>query len=118
MATPGNLSTSDFPVLGSKMPNAEEKKLKEGRGLVFHESYYSQVREVHGANMRAAEALLEDEGHVGRRRKAMSSNDVNCLVEDVMRALAAEGEHVTIERVCVLGNNKPALRFPKHRSLS
>ncbi|XP_067225099.1 uncharacterized protein wu:fj29h11 isoform X1 [Chanodichthys erythropterus] len=99
MATPGNLSTSDFPVLGSKMPIAEEKKLKEGRGLVFHESYYSQVREVHGANMRAAEALLEDEGNVGRRRKAMSSNDVNSLVEDVMRALAAEGEHVTIERV-------------------
>uniref|UniRef100_A0A673I198 Uncharacterized LOC107720215 n=1 Tax=Sinocyclocheilus rhinocerous TaxID=307959 RepID=A0A673I198_9TELE len=99
METPSNLSTSDFPVLGTMLSKAGEKKLKEGRGPVFNESYYSQVREVHGANMRAAEALLEDEDNVGRRRKAMSSKDVNCLVEDVMRALAAEGELVTIERV-------------------
>ncbi|XP_058649126.1 uncharacterized protein wu:fj29h11 isoform X2 [Onychostoma macrolepis] len=99
MATPSNLSTSDFPVLGSTLTKAEEKKMKEGRGPVFNESYYSQVREVHGANMRAAEALLEDEDNVGRRRKAMSSKDVNCLAEDVMRAVAAEGELVTIERV-------------------
>ncbi|KAL0180185.1 hypothetical protein M9458_025627, partial [Cirrhinus mrigala] len=98
MATPSNLSTSDFPVLGTTLPKAEEKKLKEGRGPVFNESYYSQVREVHGANMRAAEALLEDENNIGRQRKAMSSQDVNGLVENVMRALAAEGEHVTIER--------------------
>ncbi len=101
-ATPSNLTSSDFPVLGTKLPKAEEKKLNEGRGLLFNESYYSQVREVHGANTRAAEALLEDEDNVGRRRKAMSSNDVNCLVEDVMRSLSAEGEHVTIPRVCVL----------------
>ncbi|KAL1263883.1 hypothetical protein QQF64_004238, partial [Cirrhinus molitorella] len=99
MATPINLSASDFPDLGLTLSKAEEKKLKEGRGPVFNESYYSQVREVHGANMRAAEALLEDVNHIGRRRKAMSSQDVNCLVEDVMRALSAEGEHVTIERV-------------------
>uniref|UniRef100_A0A8C2JT10 Wu:fj29h11 n=1 Tax=Cyprinus carpio TaxID=7962 RepID=A0A8C2JT10_CYPCA len=99
MAAPSDLSASDFPVLGSTLSKAEEKKLKEGRGPVFSESYYSQVRDVHGANMRAAEALLEDEDNVGRRRKAMSPKDVNCLVEDVMRALAAEGEHVTIERV-------------------
>lgn len=102
MAAPSDLSASDFPVLGSTLTKAEEKKLKEGRGPVFNESYYSQVRDVHGANVRAAEALLEDEDNVGRRRKAMSPKDVNCLVEDVMRALAAEGEHVTIERVCVL----------------
>lgn len=102
MATPSNLSTSDFPVLGITLSKVEEKKLKEGRGPVFNESYYSQVREVHGANMRAAEALLEDEDNVGRRRKAMNSKDVNCLVEDVMRALAAEGELVTIERVCLV----------------
>ncbi|KAK7134163.1 hypothetical protein R3I93_017539 [Phoxinus phoxinus] len=99
MPTPGNLSFGDFPVLGSKIPNVEEKKLKEGRGLVFSESFYSQVREVHGANMRAAEALLENERYVGRRRKAMSSSEVNSLAEDVMRALSTEGEHVTIERV-------------------
>uniref|UniRef100_A0A672LXB6 Uncharacterized LOC107595630 n=1 Tax=Sinocyclocheilus grahami TaxID=75366 RepID=A0A672LXB6_SINGR len=99
METPSNLSTSDFPVLGTMLSKAGEKKLKEGRGPLFNESYYSQVREVHGANMRAAEALLEDEDNIGRRRKAMSSKDVNCLVEDVMRALAAEGELVTIERV-------------------
>ncbi|XP_077085850.1 uncharacterized protein LOC143737933 [Siphateles boraxobius] len=96
---PGNLSFDDFPVLGSKIPNAEEKKLKEGRGLVFYESFYSQLREVHGSNMRAAEALVEDENIVRRRRKAMSSSEVNSLAEDVMRALSAEGEHVTIERV-------------------
>ncbi|XP_039509577.1 protein NO VEIN isoform X2 [Pimephales promelas] len=95
----GNLSFGDFPVLGSKIPKAEEKKLKEGRGLVFYESFYSQVREVHGAHMRAADALLEDENNVRRRRKAMSASEVNSLAEDVMRALSAVGEHVTIERV-------------------
>ncbi|XP_043085921.1 protein NO VEIN [Puntigrus tetrazona] len=98
-AIPCNLSTSDFPVLGTTVSRTEEKKLKEERGPVFNESYYSQVREVHGANMRAAEALLEDEDNFGRRRKTMSSKDVNCLVEDVMRALAGEGEHVTLDRV-------------------
>ncbi|XP_043085997.1 uncharacterized protein LOC122332684 [Puntigrus tetrazona] len=98
-AIPCNLSTSDFPVLGTTVSRTEEKKAEGGKGPVFNESYYSQVREVHGANMRAAEALLEDEDNFGRRRKTMSSKDVNCLVEDVMRALAGEGEHVTLDRV-------------------
>lgn len=96
VTTPSNLSTLDFPALGSKA----EEKLKEGKGLVFYESFYSQVREVHGANMRAAEALQEENG---RRRQAMSADEVNSLAEDVMRALAADGEHVTIDMVCVFG---------------
>lgn len=95
ITTPNNLSTLEFPALGSK---AEEKS-KEGKGPVFYESFYSQLREVHGANMRAAEALQEDS--VGRLRRDMSADDVNSLADDVMRALAAEGEHVTIDRVCV-----------------
>ncbi|XP_077101777.1 uncharacterized protein LOC143753264 isoform X1 [Siphateles boraxobius] len=45
------------------------------------------------------EALLECENIVGRWRKPMSSSKVNSLAKDVMRALSAEGEHVTIERV-------------------
>ncbi|XP_051530357.1 uncharacterized protein LOC127427065 isoform X2 [Myxocyprinus asiaticus] len=99
MATPGNLFTRDFPALGSKLSKDEEKKLKEDRGPVFNDSFYSQLREVHGANIRAAEALLNDEDTVKRRRKAVSPDDVNSLAEDVMRALSAEGEHVTSERV-------------------
>ncbi|XP_056326181.1 uncharacterized protein wu:fj29h11 isoform X1 [Danio aesculapii] len=99
MATPGNLSATDFPVFGSKLSKADKLKLKEGRGPVFSESYYSQVREVHGANVRAMEALLDNEENAGKRRKNVNANDVNCLIEDVLRALSAEGEHVTIERV-------------------
>ncbi|XP_051958401.1 uncharacterized protein wu:fj29h11 isoform X1 [Xyrauchen texanus] len=95
-ATPGNPSIRDFPALPKL---SKDEKSKEGRGPVFHEPFYSQVREIHGANMRSAEALLNVEDTVRRRQKATSSSDVNSLVEDVIRALAAEGEHVTTDRV-------------------
>ncbi|XP_065109604.1 uncharacterized protein [Paramisgurnus dabryanus] len=99
LTTPSHLSTIDFPALGSNLSKAEEKKLIEGQGPVFHESFYSQLREVHGANMRAAEALQEEKSGVGRRRGATSPDDVNSLAEYVIRALATEGEHVNIDRV-------------------
>ncbi|XP_057182526.1 uncharacterized protein LOC130549349 isoform X2 [Triplophysa rosa] len=93
MTTSNNLSTLEFPALGSEA----EEKLKEGKGPVFYESFYSQLREEHSANVRAADALQEYSA--GRRRQDMSADDVNSLAEDVMRALAADGEHVTIDRV-------------------
>ncbi|XP_057214332.1 uncharacterized protein LOC130569018 [Triplophysa rosa] len=93
ITTPKNLSTQDFSALASKA----EEKLKAGKGPVFYESFYSQLREVHGANRRAEEALQKDSA--GRRRQDMNANDVNSLAEDVMRALAAKGEHVTMDRV-------------------
>ncbi|XP_056626776.1 uncharacterized protein wu:fj29h11 isoform X3 [Triplophysa dalaica] len=93
ITTSNNLSTLEFPALRSKA----EEKLKECKGPVFYESFYSQLREVHSANVRAADALQEYSS--GRRRQDMSADDVNSLAENVIRALAADGEHVSIDRV-------------------
>ncbi|XP_072524200.1 uncharacterized protein [Salminus brasiliensis] len=95
----------NFPALGIRLSRSEQRKLKgnqEGSALVFHEDHHAQLREVHGANVRAVEALEEEEeeGSVGRRkRKFMNPDDVNSLAEDAIRAIAVEGEHVTFEKV-------------------
>ncbi|KAM8729268.1 uncharacterized protein AB9X84_026582 isoform 1-T2 [Acanthopagrus schlegelii] len=109
------LSSSDFPVLGADVSMTKEQKRKvrgatqkEGGAPMFRESYHAQLREVHGANMRAIEALEEDEEDLtGRKRKRVLNQDtVNSLMEDVRRDIAAEGELVTkekvISRVCEL----------------
>ena len=102
------LSSSDFPVLGADVSMTKEQKRKvrgatqkEGGAPVFRESYHAQLREVHGANMRAIEALEEDEEDLtGRKRKRVLDQDtVNSLMEDVRRDIAAEGELVTKEKV-------------------
>lgn len=74
---------------------------KEGGAPMFRESYHAQLREVHGANMRAMEALDEDEEDLtGRKRRRVLDQDaVNSLMEDVRRDIAAEGELVTKEKV-------------------
>ncbi|XP_073345224.1 uncharacterized protein [Pagrus major] len=115
-ATASNfLSSSDFPVLGADVSVTKEQKRKvrgatqkDGGAPVFRESYHAQLREVHGANMRAVEALEEDEEDLkGRKRKrVLDQETVNSLMEDVRRDIAAEGELVTkekvISRVCEL----------------
>lgn len=66
---------------------------------VFRNDYIAQLRETHGANMRAVEAAEKDEGHRWRLNRTPDSNMVNNLMEDVMRQIAEEGELVTKEKV-------------------
>ncbi|XP_041714657.1 uncharacterized protein wu:fj29h11 isoform X2 [Coregonus clupeaformis] len=105
-------SDSDFPALKAelRMTKAQERRLlavgqREGNSPVFREAYQAQLREVHGANVRAVEAQAEaeEEEEDGmrrrRRKKALDPEAVNSLVEDVIRDIAAEGELVTREKV-------------------
>ncbi|XP_026170473.1 protein NO VEIN isoform X2 [Mastacembelus armatus] len=103
------LSDSDFPALGKVTREKTKKKdatLREGTSPVLRESYHAQLRETHGANMRAIEAMEEDELTVKRRNRVVDQQTVNDLIEDVIREIAADGELVTkekvISRVCVL----------------
>ncbi|XP_029383980.1 uncharacterized protein LOC115060244 isoform X2 [Echeneis naucrates] len=109
------LSGSEFPVLGKEIDSnkGEKSKVKdasqrESSSSVFKEGYYSQLREVHGANMRAVEAMEEDDMELtGRMRKRDIDQDkLNNLMDDVIREIAAEGDLVTqekvISRVCSL----------------
>ena len=83
--------------------------VEEGRrnsSPVFTEAYHAQLRHVHQANQRAAEALEEDSedgrggGGGGRRRnRPLDPETVNSLVEGVIRELADDGELVTQDKV-------------------
>lgn len=94
-------SLMDFPPLGARPSRAEERKMRdgqEGSSLVFQDAHHAQLREVHRANVRAVEALEANET-VDRRKKRPSQDEVNNLVEDAIRDIATEGEHVTVEKV-------------------
>ncbi|XP_060951191.1 uncharacterized protein wu:fj29h11 [Limanda limanda] len=109
------LSGSEFPKLGSdvNLTKAQKNKVKDASLRVdtfpvFKEAYRAQLREVHGANMRAVEAM-EGAGEELTRRsrnRVMDPDTVNSLMEGVIRDIAAEGELVTEEKViskaCVL----------------
>lgn len=77
---------------------------QEGGSLVFRDAHHSQLREVHGANVRAVEAMEaanEMKETVDWRKKRPSQDELNSLAEDAIRDIATEGEHVTVEKVCV-----------------
>ncbi|XP_030610585.1 protein NO VEIN isoform X2 [Archocentrus centrarchus] len=102
----GFLSASDFPALGAASSLTREQKSKvrdanQREGSGFKEAYYAQLREVLGDNMRAVEAMEEDEEDPkGRRRnRAMDQDTINNLMEDVIREIARDGELVTREKV-------------------
>ncbi|KAM3842547.1 uncharacterized protein ACN63O_022346, partial [Diretmus argenteus] len=108
-----SLSQSDFPALGAegKLTKDHERRMRdeaqrEGNVPVFREAYHSQLRQVHGDNMRAAEALNVQDQDPRSRRKILDLDTVNSLVQDVIRDIAAGGELVTkekvIAKVCVL----------------
>lgn len=110
-AADSNLSSlMDFPPLSTRPSRAEERRIRdgqEGSSLVFREAHHAQLREVHGANVRATEALVvasEKKESVDRYKKRPSLDDLNSLVEDAIRDISTEGEHVTVERVCVFIN--------------
>ncbi|KAG7491801.1 hypothetical protein MATL_G00007700 [Megalops atlanticus] len=124
------LSGTDFPALGVKLSKSQEKRLKEeaqnreGNAAVFRDAYHSQLREVHRANMQAAETLEEEGVSKERRRGRIGVEEVNNLAENVIRAIAAEGELVTVEkvifRVCQLlrAQSLESLRIDPRRQLS
>ncbi|XP_054457346.1 uncharacterized protein wu:fj29h11 [Anoplopoma fimbria] len=105
---PNFLSGSDFPVLGADVSSTKGKKnkirdatKKGGSATIFREPFYAQLREVHGANMRAVEAMEEHDHELTGRRmnRVLDQKSVNSLTEDVIRDIAAEGELVTKEKV-------------------
>lgn len=102
------LSDTDFPTLGADVNVTKDQKSKtrdatqrESSASVFKEFYHSQLREVHGANVRAVEAMEEDDEELtGRKRnRVLDPEMINSLMEDVIRDIAAEGELVTKEKV-------------------
>lgn len=97
----------DFPPLGTRHSRAEERRTRdgqEGSNLVFRDAHHALLREVHGANVRAVEAMEETSEAVDRRKKRLSQDDINSLAEDTIRDMASEGEHVTVEKVGVCRN--------------
>ncbi|KAK0132689.1 hypothetical protein N1851_032434 [Merluccius polli] len=126
-APPTDPSDEDFPALGAAVPAAAKEPRwatptrplagEERRNSpVFMDAYHTQLRRVHGANMRAAEALLAEDNEDGkgrRRNRVLDPETVNNLAEGVIRDLAADGELVTqekvVSRVCML-MQVPSLR--------
>ncbi|XP_051926916.1 uncharacterized protein wu:fj29h11 isoform X2 [Hippocampus zosterae] len=78
---------------------------RECSSSVFQEAYNAQVREVHRDNVRAMEAVVDDEVQ-WKRKRDLDPDTVSNLMEDVIRDLAREGELVTkekvISRTCIL----------------
>ncbi|KAM8836563.1 uncharacterized protein AB9W97_002193 isoform 1-T8 [Spinachia spinachia] len=96
------LSGSDFPVLRENVTSTKEKKDKiRDAPNFFREAYNAQLREVHGANMRAVEAIDENARELPgtRRNTVLDQDSVNSLMQDVIRDIAAQGELVTEEKV-------------------
>ncbi|XP_035259283.1 protein NO VEIN isoform X1 [Anguilla anguilla] len=102
-ALPRGLSGADFPALGTKLSKGEEKKLKQspaGNAPLFREGYYAQVRETHRAAMQDADVLESEAESRDWRKSRVSVEEANSLAENVIRAIAADGEQVTVEKVC------------------
>ncbi|XP_061564141.1 uncharacterized protein wu:fj29h11 isoform X2 [Cololabis saira] len=99
-AGPSFLNGSDFPALGAVASPTKEQRSK-GRDAKHREAYHAQLREVHGGNMRAMEAMEEDdEDLTGRRRnRAVDPDMVNNLMQRAIQEIAADGELVTKEKV-------------------
>ncbi|XP_019748146.1 uncharacterized protein LOC109529281 [Hippocampus comes] len=78
---------------------------RECSSSVFREAYNAQVREVHRDNVRAMEAVVDDEVQ-WKKKRDLDPDAVSSLMEDVIRDLAGEGELVTkekvISRTCIL----------------
>lgn len=66
---------------------------------MFRDGFHAQLREIHGANMRAVEAAEEVEKDHSWRRRKLDPDMVNNLMEDLIRQIAEEGELVTKEKV-------------------
>uniref|UniRef100_UPI00398E4A41 uncharacterized protein isoform X2 n=1 Tax=Pristiophorus japonicus TaxID=55135 RepID=UPI00398E4A41 len=96
--------SDDFPALDTKMSKEQLKKLKEeemrkARSMHrFPQSYFPQVREEHNSVMQAIEMLASDT-LMQQRSRQINLEEVNQRINEFIRALATEGEHVTEEKV-------------------
>ncbi|XP_043925652.1 uncharacterized protein LOC122800224 [Protopterus annectens] len=103
--TPSSANLSkDFPELGTKLTKWEEMRLKEQMALERHSSslkndYYAQIREVHSSNMQELDTLNRNDSSAVNQK--LSVTKVNQLAEDFIRAISAEHELVTVEKVCL-----------------
>ncbi|XP_069785977.1 uncharacterized protein [Narcine bancroftii] len=105
-ASPGlsSVSSDDFPSLDMKVTKEKLRKLKEEelkKKRLEHrnpQDYFAQLREEHRSVMQAVELMASDNlFHKGNRH--VNLEDVNQRVEEFIRALAADGEYVTEEKV-------------------
>uniref|UniRef100_H2MER9 Wu:fj29h11 n=1 Tax=Oryzias latipes TaxID=8090 RepID=H2MER9_ORYLA len=88
-------TTSEQEAAAATNPSTEERS--RAKGGHSSEAYYAQLREVHGCNMRALEAI---EAFPWRRtNRAADPDTINSLAESVMRDIAADGDLVTKQRV-------------------
>lgn len=101
---PNLLAGTNFPVPGAAASSTKETKKskvtdavqKTSNVRVFKDAYHAQLREVHGENMRAVEAMGEDDELTSKRRnRRMDPDYVNSVVKNAIREIAAEGELVT-----------------------
>ncbi|XP_032900561.1 protein NO VEIN-like isoform X2 [Amblyraja radiata] len=98
------VSQDDFPTLSKNVPKEKLRQLKEeelAKKRSIHrypQNYYAQVREEHNSVMQERETLASD-NLVQRRNMQVNLEDVNKRVEEFIRALAAEREYVTEEKV-------------------
>uniref|UniRef100_A0A3B3WWM6 HTH OST-type domain-containing protein n=1 Tax=Poecilia mexicana TaxID=48701 RepID=A0A3B3WWM6_9TELE len=90
----------DLVVNGKRVFHKKEANQKEASVPVFRERLYAQQREIHGGNMRALEAM-ENDDELRRRKRAMDPETINSVTESVVREIASEGELVTKEKEAV-----------------
>lgn len=89
------LTATEQEAAAATNPSTEERS--RAKGGHSSEAYYAQLREVHGCNMRALEAI---EAFPWRRtNRAADPDTINSLAESVMRDIAADGDLVTKQRV-------------------
>ncbi|XP_067914661.1 uncharacterized protein wu:fj29h11 isoform X3 [Heterodontus francisci] len=98
------LSSDDFPALDTKISKEKLKKLKEeelrNRRSMHRlpQNYFPRIREEHSSVMQAVETLASDT-LVRQGYMYVNLEEVNQRIDEFIRAVAAEGEHVTEEKV-------------------
>nr|XP_023686990.1 uncharacterized protein LOC111853852 isoform X2 [Paramormyrops kingsleyae] len=98
VAVPVGLSHSDFPVLGSNPPKTQGAPRKADSTVVFRDAFHSRLREEHSAHVRATEEV-EELCKERKRGRVPNVEEVNSRAEELIRAIAAEGELVTVDKV-------------------
>ncbi|XP_078257611.1 LOW QUALITY PROTEIN: uncharacterized protein LOC144594664 [Rhinoraja longicauda] len=99
-----SVSSDDFPALSTKVSKEKLRQLKgeqmKSKRSVhrYPQSYLMQVREEHKSVMQEQETLASD-NFVERGSRQVNLEDVNDRAEEFIRALAAEREYVTEEKV-------------------
>ncbi|XP_051888907.1 uncharacterized protein wu:fj29h11 isoform X2 [Pristis pectinata] len=97
-------ASEDFPELDTKLTKLKLRKLKEEELKKkrskhrYPQNYYMQVREELNSLMQEVETLASD-NLVRQGNRLVDLEHANQRAEEFIRALAAEGEHVTEDKV-------------------